>query len=475
MIEYGIRLMKIASLKALTGWYSAPDIFKLVDYMVRDYHQTGKVSSGIALRPTLSSSNSRVLEERLLDRTLDYAFSNTKFYRNLGDSLQIEKPTHRNLRQIPTTTKNDLRGHEDQFVDLTSGGPILSFSSTGTTAFPPTRVWMGRREMEQLAAFNAFNLFTSGQILPEDTMLSAVTSRATLSNWVMIESCRVIGASIIHTGTIDPDECLQYLTTPLQLEEKRKKPSVLVTYPSYLELLLERAKKAGYSSTDFALKRLMIVGEVFTEGTARRAKEFFGCEISEFYNISECIQLSGWVCHAGNLHFNRDGLIEVLHPSEGAEVSEGERGVLTVTPYKPPRDVTLLVRYATGDVVRKMNDCECGLQNTFVFSRPLGKYTSNLDDQGLTYREIFEILDSVDDVCRPLRVGVEKAPGNRIRIHFAAYGGKDSGRQLGLGTPAGIELISHAPDEQFEHYPMRSELIEPTFSALRREAFLRVT
>ena len=450
---------------------------KLVDYLVDDYRKTGSVGSGIPLQPALDEDTFRIVRRRLLQTTVRKAYSNTAFYSRIAKSMNIDARGDFRLESLPVTRKEDLRGKERDFIDAESKGPILSFSSTSTTGFPPTRVWMGRREMELLAATNAFNLISNARLLPDDILLSAVSSRATLSNWVTVEACKRIGASMIHTGTIDPDECLRYLSTDYGIRGKRKKPTRLTTYPSYLEVLCDTAKKNGYAESDFALKSIYLVGEVLTSCAVDRSRELFNADVSESYNISECIQMRGGVCPNGNLHFAANGEVEVLHPESLEPVSDGGLGVLTFTPYSPPREVTLLVRYATGDVDRKVGECRCGLQNTSVVSRPLGKRSQLLASSGLTYRDLFELLEEVEGVSHPLRVGCQRGAGGELVVHVAVEANyyhrasEDILNRLAKNGVAAV-VVTHGRTDSFEHYPLRSELIEPALSAIRamREA-----
>ncbi len=214
---------------------------------------------------------------------------------------------------------------------------------------------------------------------------------------------------------ISPDECLHYLTRDYMLPGKRRKASVLTAYPGYLDYLCQRAGQLGIGPGEFEIRRIIVGGEVLTRATAERARRLFPtAKLTEFYNIGECIQLSGSVCPRGNMHFPPLGRIDVLDQEDGAEVSEGEVGVLVLTPFKPPREVTLLIKYNTGDLVRKQADCGCGIKGSVV-SKPLGKRSESFIGRGLTYRELFEMLSDLPGVEPPLKAGIELDGGNQNR------------------------------------------------------------
>lgn len=446
---------------------------QLVDQAVRDYKELGRVSPNASYTPPIDKSTMEVLERRVLRKTLERAYANTTYYSRLAEEKGIKKVSDRNLSSLPLTTKSNLRGKENEFIDVESKDTAILFSSTGTTGWPPSSVWMGRSEMEMIAASNAFFLVSKGYVLPGSLVQFAMVSRAGLTTWANIEACKRIGAPVVHTGVIDPEECLRLLSTDYGLKGERNKVSILFTYPSYLDLLVERGKSMGFGPKDFDLRTIVASGEVFTLGTRRRVADFFGAQILEIYNISECIQVAGTVCSQGNLHFTREGRVEVLDPDTLEEVSEQECGVLTFTPYRPPREITLLVRYATSDVVRRLEGCNCELALLPAFSKPLGKYDKGLATCGLTYRDLLELLENVEGVSHPLRVSLNQEKDESFVLHLSAENDdevtarvEEAYRKKNLHPP---KVVLHRTGESFAHYPIRCDLRELTFSSMKHD------
>ena len=72
------------------------------------------------------------------------------------------------------------------------------------------------------------------------------------------------------------------------LPGKKPQASLLSTYPSYLGRLLETGLRLGYTPADFGLERILLGGEIVTEGLKRRSQAIFGpVQFSESYGMTE--------------------------------------------------------------------------------------------------------------------------------------------------------------------------------------------
>jgi len=89
--------------------------------------------------------------------------------------------------------------------------------------------------------------------------------------------------------------------------------SVLATYPSYLGELVECGLEAGYGPADFGLLRILLGGEIATEGLKRRCRRLFGAvQLTETYGLTELVPFGATECADGHLHFQpTNGLLEI--------------------------------------------------------------------------------------------------------------------------------------------------------------------
>jgi phenylacetate-CoA ligase len=249
----------------------------------------------------------------------------------------------------------------------------------------------------------------------------------------------------------------------------------LISHPSYADLLVSVAKEHGYSEKDFGLERILLGGEILTSSAKQRIGDFFNSEVHEVYNCSELIPVSGAMCHQGNLHFGEEARVEVLDYETLEEVAPNEKGFLCVTPFYPLRQGTLLLRYAPGDIVKRIDGCSCGLGGS-VTSNVCGKFDPLLMKSGIDRRMLLEAVEKVPDVSLPLRVNLCDEEGD-LALHLCVSSKSEntvdavhsSLEKLGLKQ---TKLFLHLPGERFSHYPNRSELQEDTFHSLRREGVL---
>src|SRR5919202_4312041 len=118
--------------------------------------------------------------------------------------------------------------------------------------------------------------------------------------------------------------------------------------------LVERGAALGYGPRDFGVERIVLGGEVATQGLRDRAARLFGeVEVVELYAATEILGTGALTCLSGHMHFPvPPGLVEVVSLDGPRQAEPGEPGTLVVTPFAPYRTTTVVLRYDTADVVR---------------------------------------------------------------------------------------------------------------------------
>jgi phenylacetate-coenzyme A ligase PaaK-like adenylate-forming protein len=139
----------------------------------------------------------------------------------------------------------------------------------------------------------------------------------------------------------------------------RLRPSEIVTHPTYAMFLKDLLDNEG---VDLRLKKVMLWGEI--GGSIRpfrkRVSEAYGAQVFDLYAMQETGVLAA-ECEANEgLHGFEDRFhYEVIEPSTGEVLGEGEAGELVVTDLS--RTAMPLIRYRTGDVTTIERDrCSCG-------------------------------------------------------------------------------------------------------------------
>ena len=191
--------------------------------------------------------------------------------------------------------------------------------------------------------------------------------------------------------------------------------SILSTYPSYLGQLVEEGLRRGYRPVDFGLQRIIIGGELVSDGLMARSQRLFGpVHFDEAYAMTETWPLSGQRCAQGHLHFEPgQGLVEIVDPETGAPVPPGEAGTIVATPFPPYRETTILLRYDTEDIARPIaGSLTCDLRTLQATTNILGKLRLSLrHDRGWTYpRDLLEVFESIEEIPLPARFGFWAVP-----------------------------------------------------------------
>lgn len=133
------------------------------------------------------------------------------------------------------------------------------------------------------------------------------------------------------------------------------RPDVILSYPSFLLLLVRELKKRG----DVIHPRLVFgEGELLDDRSRKLIDSAFGIEMLDIYGCMEAGDIA-WECseHAG-YHINTD-LVVTEFVEDGEHVAAGECGDIILTPlwnYAMP-----LIRYKLNDIGTPSNECcPCG-------------------------------------------------------------------------------------------------------------------
>ena len=377
------------------------------------------------------------------------------------------------LGHLPLTRKEALQADPDAFISRRSR-PAHRCTTTGTTG-RPVSVAFSADEMRSYVLLSAMSLLVTGKIGADDVVQISTSARATLGNLCFSGACTRIGALVHAAGLVDPAHTLALLAEERKIARKKRRVSVLMTYPSHLGELVESAPALGFGPESFGVERLIVGGELVTEGLKARARRLFGdVPVDEGYGMTEIWPLGGIRCPDDHLHHDpTQGLIEVIDPLTGTVTGGGQLGTIVVTPFAPYRHTTLLLRYDTEDVVRRLVDSPtCSLRHLPATGHLLGKLRLAVRRaHGWTLpRDVLEALEAVDDVPLPARYGFWAVPGG-VGVEVVA-------RTDSIGTRRRIErsLDDHGipvrelrlvlDRQRLKHpLPLRCELREMAFTA----------
>ncbi|MEV7924843.1 phenylacetate--CoA ligase family protein [Kitasatospora sp. NPDC088779] len=455
------------------------DLGRIADDMVRTLAEFGEPGADSALLPgqagQVDPEVRRTVTRRSLRATARAAVRHTAYYRRTFDDLGIDPETldTETWSRVPVTPKAALRGLPAAFVSA-AATPALMALTTGTSG-TPTAVWYSRAELETTIALSTISAALTLGLRPRHTVAYAGCSRATLPLVVAEESTTRVGASFVQFGTIDPALALERLAAPLGLPGKAPQITHLTASASYLSALVQEAEQAGWRSADFGLESIGVGGEVLSAPLRERAEAAFGAPLSTSYLMTETLPSGGTPCSQGHLHHTTEfGHLEVLDPQTWEPTAPGEVGMLVHTPFVPYRECTLLLRYATGDLVRlPVGGTGCEWAHLPATSAVLGRWSGPLSATVPT-RDVLDLVEGEPDVPLPARYTLTEEPDGGALLHLlvralpaATLRRRLEERASAAGLPlAGIVLHddrSKLPPSS----PVRADLREHTFESAR--------
>ena len=463
----------------LTGrHFSVRGLERVAKSLVETQAEFGPQSAdkGVLSGPLLDPEAMRVMQLRRFKMQAVRARSGTDHYKKLFERINIncEKLSLDDITRIPLTSSDDIREMPESFVHC-NAKPAFRTTTTGTTG-KPTSVLFSKYEMDCYAALGAIGLLHSGKISSEDSVLLCSSSRAMLGNECAYGSYIQAGVLVCHGGLVDPKIMLARLTQKLNVDGKKNRFTLLVTYPSYLGQLIETAIEEGYKPDDFGLRRIFCGGEIVTEGLKRRARKVLGeVAFDTDFGMTEIWPMTGQHCEQNHMHFDASmGLVEVCDPETHESLyEEGKIGVLVATPFPPFRETTLVLRYNTQDMVRIVpQSLTCTLAHIPAVSNILGKYQLSIRHETgwVTVRDIAEALEDLDEIPLPARYSFwERSGGVIVEVVTRSQNGsirnKIEHRLLDCGIPV-RELMLHSDKSKLQKpIPLRGDLRELSFSA----------
>ncbi|HEX2048081.1 MAG TPA: AMP-binding protein [Acidimicrobiales bacterium] len=476
MLETAVASMRFATSMLLGRPFRRRTLDGIVEAMRQTREEFGAIGSdGAELvgGPRLDEESRRMMQGRRFRAQARRAATETPYYQELFARLGVDpRRTGEDVTAVPVTTKTALRADPAAFVRR-SARPDLRVTTTGTTA-EPTTVWFSSDEVHTIGALSAMSFLSQGVMGPEDLVQISISTRATLGVAGIARAAEAIGAGLHVAGLVGPEHTLRLLAERHRLPGRVERVSVLQTYPSHLGELLETARRLGYRSSDFGVRRILVGGEIFTSGLERRARELFGpVEFVRGYGMTELLPMTATRCSDGHLHFEASaGLVEVQSLDDLRPARTGEPGTIVATPFPPYRQTTMLLRYDTEDVVAPVDgQTTCELRNVPFTGDVLGKRRlSARHDGGWTFvRDVAEAVEAVGRLPLPARYGFWAVPGGVAVEVVAPHGGDDTvRREVGSrleqsGVPVRQLRLVEDPSELHHPVPLRCDLREGAF------------
>ena len=346
-----------------------------------------------------SAEEIRSFQEARLHEAIDYAYTNSAFYRELFDSCKIRPAdirTIEDLRRLPVTTKQDLQLRNKDFLCVDSS-QIVDYVTTSGTLGEPVVFALTENDLDRLG-YNELSSFTMAGCSRNDIMqlMTTIDRRfmAGLAYWL---GARALGMGVIRVGNGIPE--LQWNTI------NSIHPTVCMCVPSFLMKLIAFAEENGIDYRSCSLRKAICIGEALrqpdgnltTLGSRIHEK---GPELELYSTYASTEMQASFTecsCHCGN-HVPADLIIVEFLDDEGNPVAEGESGEVTITTLGV--EGMPLVRFRTGDIcIHYDSPCACG-RNSTRLSSVIGRKGQMIKFKGTTLYPpaLFDILDNIPEV-----------------------------------------------------------------------------
>ncbi|MDD2903132.1 MAG: phenylacetate--CoA ligase [Syntrophales bacterium] len=309
-------------------------------------------------------SDAELLERRFmaqlqlerLQATLHRVYKNVKFYKRKFDEvgfLPEDCQSLEELARLPFTTRQDLaHSYPYEMFAVPLREVVRIHSSTGSPGAPIVMGYTARdlRHWAKLAA----RVLTAAGVDRDDVVQVTLSYGLLTSAFGIHYGVELLGASVIPTG---PG------STARQVGIMRDyRTTVLVSTPSYAQVLADQMEAMGVDPKSLHLKLALLAGEPWTEAQRREIESRLYLTALDHYALSEAMGpgVAGECEHRRGMHINEDHFLpEIIDPITGAPLPAGELGELVLTTIT--KEAAPLVRFRTGDLCRLLYEpCPCG-------------------------------------------------------------------------------------------------------------------
>jgi phenylacetate-CoA ligase len=315
-------------------------------------------------------------EEKLLS-ILEYAYNNTKYYKELFDKHNIDITKTTSLKNIPILTKKIIRNNIDNLLSKRFSKESLAKRNTGGSTGEPLEFYSDHLSgyFDNAHHWYLYSLmgYKKGDIIIGSGGTSIPQKLRDKNIYWIKESKDCVWGEYDFSVLYITDSNIRYYVEKL-LEIK---PAILRGYPSFFDKLATYIMKKNIK-IDFFIKGIILTAEMCSTSQRLNIEKAFSSMVYFEYGHSEiCLfcytQDNSYIYKSSPLY----GYIEVLD-DDGNEVDVGDVGNIVVTGFN--NHGMPFIRYDTGD----MGEVYSKNGGTISFKKILGRnqdYILSKDNQ----------------------------------------------------------------------------------------------
>lgn len=324
--------------------------------------------------------------------TLHLAKAKSRFYRRKLAGFSPNIASLDELKRYPFTTDEDICREPLQFLCVSQNEiqRVVTLEGPGLIG-QPKRLFFTSSDQELTVDF--FQVGMSTFTAPGDRVLILLpVERPGSVGDLLATALQRLGATGIRHGLVrDAAHTLAVMA--------QEGVDGLVGVPAQVVSLVRHEGARGVHVP--RLKSALLTMDHVPQAIVRAVEAAWGCSVYNHYGTTEMGLGGGVECQARRGYHWREAdlYVEIIDPSNGRTVSEGEHGEVVFTTLT--RRGMPLIRYRTGDISRFLpGDCPCGtvlgtlekVRRRISDTVPLG------DDHFLTMADLDEALFSVEGV-----------------------------------------------------------------------------
>lgn len=362
---------------------------------------------------TLSIEKLRQLQLERLQTAVEWAYSRTKFYRQLFDHAGV-RPTDisslEDIQQFPFTT--DIEVATDIPLEDRLAVPeqeIKMYHSTSGTVGAVVPIPFTKKDQELF--------FNQCECLARWTM--GVRPNDVVQVLTRFDCCALgykeLGVSLVLLSAGRYNQDHQIALT------KSSGVTVLEHMPSLALQYFERMEELGIRVRDTKLRMISGVGEGWADSLKKKVEEKYGIPFMTLYGAVEVAPFVAAECETREgMHINAPlGLLEVIDPDTGERLPEGEEGEIVITLLQ--REAMPLIRYRVGDIASLIPyaPCSCG-RSLPKISYVKGRVSQIIRIAGekILPIDIEEIVAKIEGLETEFRIILEKPEMNVLKLRL---------------------------------------------------------
>ncbi len=184
-----------------------------------------------------------------------------------------------------------------------------------------------------------------------DVSINTFSYHMTPAGMMFDDALRTLGCPVIPTGVGERETQVEIM--------QRAGVRGFVGMASFLLQIGEKAREMGTDPRkDLSLEVAFVTAEPLPDSLRSAVEEMFGLILRQGYGTADCGCIAYECYHKGGMHVVNRAIVEIVDPSTGQPVPEGETGEVVVTLFNRAYP---LIRFGTGDLSAfSPGECACG-------------------------------------------------------------------------------------------------------------------